>query len=146
MNSTRLTTNSSPSRSVISAVARVVVLYRTTNLHADFTYAAAPFELLDVKQLNMAIVCATAVPIVSRVRLAFREACTKNQSSAGLGSYGHASSPSSRWARIRLEESSSSTELVQVGHSSANCTSKVEPQGHMQLKGIRVQMDVAIQR
>lgn len=127
-------------------MARVVVLYLATNLHTDFTYAAAPFELLDVIQLNMAIVCATAVPIISRVRLAFREARTKNQSSAGLGSYGHTSNPSSRWGRIRLEESSSSTELVQVGHSSASCSSKLESQGPMQMKGIMVQMDVDIRR
>ncbi|EKV06012.1 hypothetical protein PDIG_71830 [Penicillium digitatum PHI26] len=55
---------------VVSAVARVIVLYLATDLHSDFTYAAAPFELLDVIQLNIAIICATAVPIFSRIRKA----------------------------------------------------------------------------
>ncbi|KAJ5182341.1 hypothetical protein N7449_012488 [Penicillium cf. viridicatum] len=64
-------------------------------MHSDFPYAAVPFELLDVIQVNMAIICATAIPIISRVRKAVRESHTKNQSTAGLGSYCHSSNPSS---------------------------------------------------
>jgi hypothetical protein len=89
-----------------------------TNMHTDSTYALAPFELLDVVQLNVAIVCATAVPIISRVRLALRQAGSKGHSVPGT--YGHLSSPSRRTRGGRQDGSMSSIELVRKPGFSTN--------------------------
>ncbi|KAJ5589054.1 hypothetical protein N7537_011732 [Penicillium hordei] len=65
-------------------------------MHPAYPYGAAPFEPLDVIQVNMAIICTTATRIISRVRKTVRESHTKNQSTAGQGSYSHSSNTSSR--------------------------------------------------
>ncbi|RAL13190.1 uncharacterized protein BO97DRAFT_413641 [Aspergillus homomorphus CBS 101889] len=143
---------------VVSAVARVAVLYTATNLHSDFTYAAAPFELLDVIQLNVAIVCATAVPIASGFRVAFSKKFrgSKSWTAGGTGgnayhSRSHASTAAARAARRRLEdEASSSTEQLQMGHfTTTSCASK-DPEDWarggdlVSTNGIMVKMDVDI--
>lgn len=81
---------------ILYTVARIVVIYLATDMQLDAPYTPTPFELLDVIQVNMAIICLTAIPITSRVRKAVRVSHTKNQSTAGLGSYSHSSNPSSR--------------------------------------------------
>ncbi|RAH67795.1 uncharacterized protein BO66DRAFT_393525 [Aspergillus aculeatinus CBS 121060] len=145
---------------VVSAIARVAVLYTATNLHSDFTYAAAPFELLDVIQLNVAIVCATAVPIASGFRVAFSKKFRRSNKSwtaggaAGNTYYSRASTAAAaRAARRRLEdEASSSTEQLQMGHfTTTSCASK-DPEdrargaaaGLVSANGILVKMDVDI--
>ncbi|CRL19242.1 unnamed protein product [Penicillium camemberti] len=57
---------------ILYTVARVVVIYLATDMHSNPTYPAAPFELLDVIQVNIAIISPTAFPIISRVRKAVR--------------------------------------------------------------------------
>ncbi|PYH68089.1 uncharacterized protein BO88DRAFT_426732 [Aspergillus vadensis CBS 113365] len=140
---------------IVSAVARVVVLYKSTSLHSDFSYAAAPFELLDVIQLNMAIVCATAVPIASGFRVAFSKkrrrdkGWTAGGASRNTHHHSHASA-AARAARLRLEdEAGSSTERLHMGHFTTSCASK-DPEdrtpggGVVSANGIMVKMDVDI--
>ncbi|RAQ53318.1 hypothetical protein AFGD_002032 [Aspergillus flavus] len=140
---------------IVSAVARVVVLYKETNLHSDFTYAAAPFELLDVIQLNMAIVCATAVPIASGFRVAFSKKfrSSKSWTAGGVGGntyQSRVSTVAARAARLRREEeASSSTEQLHMGHFTTSCASK-DPEDRARdgalasANGIVVKIDVDI--
>ncbi|PYH44043.1 uncharacterized protein BP01DRAFT_343296 [Aspergillus saccharolyticus JOP 1030-1] len=53
-----------------SAIARVLVLEIGTDVQSDATYNTAPFEVLCVVELNLAIVCTCAVPIASCLRMA----------------------------------------------------------------------------
>ncbi|OJJ76749.1 hypothetical protein ASPBRDRAFT_62833 [Aspergillus brasiliensis CBS 101740] len=139
---------------IASAIARVVVLYKATSLHTDFPYAAAPFELLVVIQLNMAIVCATAVPIASGFRVAFSKKRRRDRSWMAKGVSGNTSnshaSAAARVARLRLEEeASSSTEQLHMGHFTTSCASKgpehrARGEDPVTENGIMVQMDVDI--
>lgn len=133
----------------------MVVLYKETNLHSDFTYAAAPFELLDVIQLNMAIVCATAVPIASGFRVAFSKKfrSSKSWTAGGVGGntyQSRVSTVAARAARLRREEeASSSTEQLHMGHFTTSCATK-DPEDRardgalVSANGIVVKIDVDI--
>ncbi|THC92137.1 hypothetical protein EYZ11_008382 [Aspergillus tanneri] len=103
--------------------------------------------LMIVFSLNVAIVCATAVPIVSRVRLAFRESRKKHSRSIS-DAYVYARSPTGGRpsTMMRRPEPSSSTEQLRTGQLSTSCAS--EEQGGMPLvpmNGILVRMDVDVQ-
>ncbi|KAJ5591914.1 uncharacterized protein N7459_002283 [Penicillium hispanicum] len=53
------------------AVARICVLLAVTDIDRDQTWSFVPFELLNAVELTFAIICASAVPIFSRVRQMF---------------------------------------------------------------------------
>ncbi|PWY61975.1 hypothetical protein BO83DRAFT_404234 [Aspergillus eucalypticola CBS 122712] len=140
---------------IVSVITRVVVLYKSMSLYSDFSYVAALFELLDMIQLNIVIICATAVPITSGFRVAFSKKHRRDKdwtaggASRNIYYYSHASA-AARAACLRLEdEAGSSTKRLYMGHFTTSCASK-DPEdrtpggGVVSANGIMVKMDVDI--
>lgn len=48
---------------------RIIVLEVDTDASEDPTYGTVPFDILNVAELNLAIVCASVVPVFSLVRV-----------------------------------------------------------------------------
>lgn len=110
-----------------------------TKTSDDQTWNVVSFEVLNVVELNIAVLCASAIPIASR----FKMMCRKKGESEN--SYQIHTSAIRNYMPARLKsDSTNSTEYLQRGQSVTHCEARDDRRWDEENDRIMVKVDVAV--